>query len=106
MNSMENSLREQARLVKARRKAKEIKDFSIHLTLYLTTVPVIVIVNVVFSPEFYWFWFSVLGWGVVIAAHAIATYGFPFLGKDWEEKKMNDLMDKMDNDKEERTRYE
>lgn len=31
-----------------------------------------------------------LGWGIGIAAHAVNTFG---IGKDWEEKKIKELME-------------
>lgn len=91
---------------RARRKAKEIKGFYINLTLYLTTVPIIIFVNLTFSPEFHWFWFSAAGWGIGVLVHAMGTFGFPFLGKNWEERKLKELIEKLDKEKEQRAKYE
>ncbi|MNK22258.1 hypothetical protein D3C87_405320 [compost metagenome] len=91
---------------RARRKAKEIKGFYINLTLYITTVPIIIFVNLTFSPEFHWFWFSAAGWGIGVLVHAMGTFGFPFLGKNWEERKLKELIEKLDKEKEQRTKYE
>jgi len=91
---------------RARRKAKEIKSFYINLTCYLVCIPIVIIVNLTFSPQFHWFWFSALGWGMGIAAHAMAAFGYPFLGKDWEERKLKELMDKIENEKVQRAKYE
>ena len=36
-----------------------------------------------------------LGWGLGIVAHAASVFaGFTFLGREWEERKIKDLMDK------------
>lgn len=91
---------------RARRKAKEIKGFYINLTLYLITVPIIIFVNLTFSPEFHWFWFSAAGWGIGVLVHAMGTFGFPFLGKNWEERKLKELIEKLDKEKEQRAKYE
>lgn len=91
---------------RAKRKAKEIKGFYINLTLYLTTMPIVITVNLVFSPEFHWFWFSLAGWGVGILAHAIGAFGFPFFWKNWEERKLKELIEKIDKEKEQKAKYE
>jgi hypothetical protein len=36
-----------------------------------------------------------LAWGIGLAVHAIVTYGsFSVLGDEWEERKIQELMDK------------
>ena len=80
---------------KAKRKVKEIKSFYYHLICYCTIIPVIIYVNLTFSPGFHWFWFSVAGWGTGVLIHGITAFDYmPFLGKDWEQKKIKQLMEK------------
>lgn len=92
---------------KARRKVKEIKGFYINLTCYLIVVPILIYVNLTFNPEFHWFWFSAGGWGVGVITHGMGAFGYyPFLGRDWEERKLKELMDKMDKRDEQQKQYE
>lgn len=90
MRSEEDELR----YIKAQKKVKKIKDFYSHLLVYVVIIPVIIGINLKFTPNYHWFWFSMIGWGVGLALHALQTFeGYKiFLGKDWEEKKIKELM--------------
>ncbi len=80
---------------KARRKARDIRGFYIHCLCYATIIPLLIVVNLVFVPDFYWFPFSMLGWGTGLLFHALSVYDIaPFFGKRWEEKKIKEFMDR------------
>ncbi len=80
---------------KAKKKAREIKGFYYNLTCYCIVIPTLITINLVFVPQFHWFWFSMVGWGTGLVFHGMSAFGYmPFLGKDWEEKKLKELMDK------------
>jgi len=84
---------------KAKDKVKEIKGFYYNLMCYCTVIPLLVYFNLKFSPEFHWFWFSALGWGTGVVFHGMSAFGYiPFLGRDWEDRKLRELMEK-ENDK-------
>lgn len=86
---------EQQRYERAKKKAKEIRDFYYHLVCYCVVIPTIVVINLAFVPEFHWFWFTIFGWGTGLVIHGINAFGFvPFLGKDWEERKIREIMEK------------
>lgn len=91
---MENNYLEEQRYLKAKKRVKEIKGFYTHLAVYLLNIPVIIFVNLKFSPQFHWFWFSALGWGVAIVIHALVTFSNSFFSKDWEERKIKEIMEK------------
>lgn len=92
---------------KARRKVKEIKGFYANLACYLTAMPILIYINLKYTPEFQWFWFSMLGWGISVIAHGMSAFSYyPFLGKDWEDKKLKELMDKMDREAGQKIKYE
>jgi hypothetical protein len=46
------------------------------------------------SPGFYWFVFPMLGWGLGVAIHGFTIFG---IGKSWEERKIQELMNKEKN---------
>lgn len=83
---------------RAKARVAEIKSFYNHAIVY-------VLVNVGFaSLNFYqngwqtiWFIWPLAGWGIGLASHGIATFNMnPFLSKDWEERKMKEILEKND----------
>lgn len=83
---------------KAKKKAQEIRSFYINLACYCTVIPVLVFINLYFTPEYYWFVFSMLGWGLGLFFHAMGAFGWsPFLGKDWEQRKLQQFIDEEKN---------
>ena len=91
---MQNDFIEEKEYLRAKKKVKDIKGFYAHLVVYLLNTPIIIAVNLIFSPSFHWFWFSVLGWGVAIGIHGLLVFSDRFFGKEWEEKKIKELIDK------------
>lgn len=82
---------------KARKRVQEIKGFYGNLTAYTIIIPFLFFVNY-FSTgfDFMWALFPTIGWGFGVLIHYLNTFGFAFfLGKDWEEKKIRDYMDKL-----------
>ncbi|WP_312389606.1 2TM domain-containing protein [Chryseobacterium sp.] len=75
---------------KAAKRVKEIKGFYGNLTSYSLVIPFLIVLNVITSPGHLWFFWPMLGWGIGLAAHGINTFG---IGKDWEEKKIKQLME-------------
>lgn len=73
---------------------KMLKDFYIHLGIYLFAVPVFILLNVL-STSFPWALFPIAGWGLGVFFHAASIFQWnPFFGKNWEEKKIRRLMEK------------
>ena len=86
---------DQARYAEAKKQVREIKGFYHHLAVYVLVNAFLLLVNVVTSPAVLWFYWPLLGWGLGIVAHAASVFaGFTFLGREWEERKIKDLMDK------------
>lgn len=91
---MEQNFTQEQRYYKAKKKVNEIKGFYVHLVIYCLVMPVIIFINLKYVPEFYWFWFSALGWGMGLFFHWFGVFGFNLLGfgKNWEEKKIKEFM--------------
>ena len=84
------------RYERAKKKVDELKGFYIHFSIYLIFVPVFIYLNVQ-STSFPWALFPIFGWGMGVAGHAMEVFGFnPLLGKDWEQRKIKELMEKDD----------
>ena len=79
---------------RARKKVKEIKGFYINLACYCIVIPVLIFINLKFTPDYYWFLFSAIGWGSGLVIHGLGVFGYlPFMSKNWEERKIREFMD-------------
>jgi len=92
----DNDFLEEKRYLEAKKHVKELKGFYVHLAVYCINTPIIIAVNLLFSPHYHWFWFSVLGWGLAILLHWLLVASKNIFGKEWEKKKIDDLMNKRD----------
>ena len=47
------------------------------------------------SPDALWFYWPLLGWGIGVLFHGMKVFNItPFLGRNWEEQKIRELMEK------------
>lgn len=94
-SDMETNYVEEEGFYRAKKKVEEIKSFYVHLVLYILCNIIVVAVNLMTSPGYLYFWYSLLGWGVAIVLHALKAFDFaPFFNKDWEQRKVKELMKK------------
>jgi len=78
----------------AKRKVRVLRHFYSHLATYAVVIVFLHIINLLTSSTYWAFW-PALGWGIAIALHAIrATEFMPFLGEEWEEKKIQKILAK------------
>ncbi|OIQ17264.1 MAG: hypothetical protein BM557_08605 [Flavobacterium sp. MedPE-SWcel] len=79
---------------RAEKKIKDIKSFYINLMCYCIVIPVLIFINLKYTPEYYWFFYSAIGWGCGLTIHGLMAYErLPFLTRDWEERKIKEIMD-------------
>ena len=80
--------------IRAKRRVKEIKDFYNHLAVFLIVNTLIIMVVWYYDgPIWFTLFFAAGGWAIGLLAHALKTFQWnPFLSKDWEQRKMNELM--------------
>ena len=102
---MENTNYDDLRYQEAIKRIKKIKGFYTHLAVYVVINIMIIIVNIqsLDANETYLQkenFFTAFFWGIGLAAHASSTF-LPnwFLGKDWEQKKIKEFMEKEKNNK-------
>jgi hypothetical protein len=81
---------------RAKKRVEELKGFYGNLISYCCVIPIIVFINLRFSPQFHWFWFSAGGWGFGVIMHAFKVFG---ISQNWEEKKIQEILNKSDNNK-------
>ncbi|MFD2567994.1 2TM domain-containing protein [Pseudotenacibaculum haliotis] len=88
----ENYLREESYL-KAKKRAKEIKGFYVHQIVNAISIPIIVIVNLMFVPGFHFFWFALGGIVLSTIIHWLVVFGdHNKMIKKWERKKIEEIM--------------
>ncbi|MBC5836616.1 2TM domain-containing protein [Flavobacterium muglaense] len=92
---MENRYENDDRYYKARKRVDEIKGFYGNLISYVAVNLGLLVLNLVTSPEYLWFFWPLLGWGLGVLIHGMKVFNFmPFLGKDWEQQKIKEFMEK------------
>lgn len=85
---------ENSKYVRAVERVEKLKEFYQNIASYVIVIPFLIFINLQFSPQFHWFWFPVFGWGFGVIMHGLDAYNYNiFLGKNWEEKKIKELMD-------------
>ena len=92
---METNYNEEERYYYARKKVNDIKGFYGNLIAYIVFNLFFLILNLLTSPSHLWFYWPLFGWGVGVLFHGMKVFGYsPFFGKDWEERKIKEFMEK------------
>ena len=82
----------------AKKQVDEIRGFYGNLISYFVVNCFLLFINLKYSPEHLWFFWPLLGWGIGVTFHGIRVFNvMPFFGKDWEQKKIAELMEKEKN---------
>ncbi|MFH1501654.1 MAG: 2TM domain-containing protein [Candidatus Eisenbacteria bacterium] len=80
---------------RAKKRVEELKGFYHHLLVYVLVNLFLFVLNVLTSRGDWWFYWPLLGWGVGLGAHAASVFaGRGFWGKEWEERKIKQIMEK------------
>jgi len=78
---------------RAMQRVGELKGFYSHLSVFLLINLLLVIINYVTSPGYWWFYWVTLAWGVALLFHAAHVFGRgKILTREWEEKKIEQYM--------------
>ena len=88
---------EDSRYGRAKKRVDEMKGFYIHLAVYLA-INIFILINIGIQTNDFWHWghfITPFFWGIGLFFHWFNTFGKnPLFGKDWEERKIKELMDK------------
>lgn len=84
------------RYEEAKRRVKELKDFYRNLMTYVAVNILLIVINLITSPDKLWFFWVTIFWGIGIVLHASRVFILKgkFLGQEWEEKKIKEIMEK------------
>jgi hypothetical protein len=97
---MEINYNEDDKYLLAKKKVEKIKGFYGNLTAFLLVNVILIFINLYTSPNHLWFYWPLMWWGLGVVIHGLKTFEvLPCLGKDWEEKKIKELMEKEKNNK-------
>lgn len=89
-----DTLSKEAKYLRAKEKVQEEKSFYSNLIAYCIIIPMLAILNYNTS-RFPWVIFPAMGWGLGVILHGMQVFGYnPFLGKNWEEKRLKEYMSK------------
>lgn len=95
---MENINNDDYRYLQAKKRVQQVKGFYVHALVYfLVNAGLLFLFNSNINHDFGNIntYFSALFWGIGLIAHGLSVF-LPnmILGRNWEEKKIRELMDK------------
>ncbi len=95
---MENQIQKDERYFAAQKRVKSIKGFYMHLLVYILVNIFLIIQIYLENKNDFWRWESfsvVLFWGIGIISHGTGVFGsYLLFGKNWEDKKIKEFMEK------------
>jgi predicted membrane channel-forming protein YqfA (hemolysin III family) len=53
---------------------KRVRGFTVHVFVYVAVNILLAIVNLLSMPTYYWFLIPLIGWGLLLAAHAYIVF--------------------------------
>ncbi len=72
---------------------RKVKSFYVHLTQYLIVISILAVVNLTSYPNYLWFVWPALGWGLGLLAHGAAVFNVvPFLDGAWERRQVEKFL--------------
>ncbi len=90
--SMRSPAAEAAKVAQAKRRVAAIKGFYVHLLVFAVVVAGLFAINASTGGSWWVLWVA-FGWGIGVAAHALAVFGrTPRVVADWEERKVRQLV--------------
>lgn len=103
---MESKYTQEHSYIRAKKRVKDIKGFYVHLIVYVLVnlfISGVIIYGLMVSGDSFQETFSNFGvystwvfWGIGMFFHWLGVFGFRSIGfgSNWEEKKINELMEK------------
>lgn len=97
---MENKYQNEERYYKAKKRVEEIKGFYGNLIAYIVVNIGLLVFNLLTSPNSLWFYWPLMWWGIGVVFHGLKVFNYmPFFNKEWEEKKINEFINKEEQNK-------
>tara|TARA_R100000935_G_scaffold8302_7_gene17425 strand:- start:57379 stop:57681 length:303 start_codon:yes stop_codon:yes gene_type:complete len=95
---MDYNTDKQNKYLRAKERVAEIKKFYTGLISYVVVISMLAAVNYYVNQWSYmWFLWAAFGWGIGLVFQAAKAYQWsPFMGKNWEERKLKEFMEEED----------
>lgn len=93
---LENKENRENCYLRAKERVAEMKKFYTSLFFYVIFIGFLAWLNYYTNEwNYMWFLWAAFGWGIGIVFQAAKAFNWaPFMNKDWEERKIKELMDK------------
>lgn len=78
---------------RAKKRVEELKEFYRNLIVGCFIIPMLIFINITYTPKFQWFWFPFLFWLAKIIMHFFKIFVY---GSNWEETKIQEILNKSD----------
>ena len=93
-NYEESNYYEEMVYTQTKKRVRQIKSFYTLIVVFLVSAPIIIYVNLEFSPGFHFFWYAIVGMILTIFFHWIAVFGIEKIGfgNKWEQKKIQEIV--------------
>src|SRR5215213_3672982 len=78
-------------------RVEAIKGFYVHAAVYAMVNLGLFAINALTAFGIWWFLFPLIGWGIALTIHGVVLFFFEGkgpLGKEWEERKTKEMMEK------------
>jgi hypothetical protein len=83
------------RVENARRRVRRLRDFYIHVAIYVVVIGGFALLNLAINPTFWWVVYPAVAWGVGLAAHGVSVlFEDNLFGSEWEARKTRDLLER------------
>ena len=81
--------------IQAQRRVNNLKEFYTNLIAFSVVIPILAYINYTTNWDYKWFIYPMIGWGIGLIFNflRVSNHAF-FLGKDWEDKKVKEIMNK------------
>lgn len=80
---------------RARQRVRRLRDFYMHLAIYVVVMGGLALLNWAIWPNFWWVIFPAIGWGIGLVAHGVSVFFEDSLfGREWEERKTRELIER------------
>ncbi|AEA47085.1 2TM domain-containing protein [Archaeoglobus veneficus] len=63
---------------------EEKRGFLVHLVVYVLVNAMLILINLIYSPEAIWFFYPLIGWGIGISMHYL--FGVRWIEKGLKER--------------------
>ncbi len=84
---MENTnITDQDKLSQAKKRAKDKVDFISHFLIFVVINAILIVINLLTSPNSLWFVFPFFGWGIGLVVHFFGVFVFDGFLQNLEKK--------------------